>query len=84
MTILDTALIVSGSKAGRVVGRDGGRRGTNKGKLDNRGRSKRFSSQAKTTCSRCQKPGQIRLNLSVPSVNASSARAGVTRLFQRI
>ena len=35
--ILDTALFVSGSKAGRGAGRGGGRTGTNKGKLDRRG-----------------------------------------------
>ena len=45
-TISDTALFVSGSKAGRGVGRGGGRGGSNKGKLDSRGRSQGFSSQA--------------------------------------
>ena len=82
MAILDAALIVSGSKAGRVVGRDGGRRETNKGKLDNRGRSKRFLSQAKQPAVAAKSLGKF--DLTVPSVNASSARAGVTSLFRRI
>ena len=37
--ILDSALSVSSSKAGRGVGRGGSRGGTNKGKLDSRGQS---------------------------------------------
>ena len=36
-TILDTALFVSGLKAGRGLGRGGGRAGTNKGKQDSGG-----------------------------------------------
>ena len=61
-TISDSALFVSGSKAGRGVGRRGDRGGTNKGKLDIRGRSEGLSSQAKMTCNHCQKPGHIRPN----------------------
>ena len=60
-TILDSALFVSGSKAGRGVGRGGGCGGTNKGKLDSRGRSEGLSYQAKIACNHCQKAGQIRL-----------------------
>ena len=60
--IPDSELFMSGSKAGRGVGRGGGRGGTNKGKLDSRGRSEGLSSQAKTTCSHCQKPGHVRPN----------------------
>ena len=56
---MDTALFVSGSKAGRKVGRGGSRGGSNKGKLDSRGRSESLSSQAKITCNNSQKPGHI-------------------------
>ena len=63
-TISDTALFVSGSKAGRGVGRGGGRGGTNKGKLDSRGRNEGLISQAKSTCSHCQKSGHIGPNCS--------------------
>ena len=45
--ILDSALFVSGSKTGRGIGRSGGCAGSNKGKLDSRGRSERLSPQAK-------------------------------------
>ena len=57
-TIPDSALFVSGSKAGRRVGRGGGRGGTYKGKLDSRGRSEGLSSKA-MSCNNCQKPGHI-------------------------
>ena len=60
-TIPDSALFVSGSKAGRGVGRGGGRGGTYKGKLDSKGRSEGLSSQA-MICNNCQKPGHIRPN----------------------
>ena len=60
-TIPDSALFVSGSKAGRGVGRGGGRGGTYKSKLDSRGRSEGRSSQA-MTCNDCEKPGHIRPN----------------------
>ena len=60
--IPDSALFMSGLKAGRGVGRGGGRGGTNKGKLDSRGRSEGLSSQAKMTCHHCQKPGHVRPN----------------------
>ena len=60
-TIPDSALFVSGSKAGRGVGRGRGRGGPYKGKLDSRGRSEGLSSQA-MTCKSCQTPGHIRLN----------------------
>ena len=60
--IPDSALFVSGSKAGREVCRGGGRGGTKKGKLDSRGRSEGLPSQAKITCNHCQKPGHIRPN----------------------
>ena len=60
-TIPDSALFVSGSKAGRGVSRGEGRGGTNKGKLDSRGRSEGLPSQAKI-CNHCQKPGHIRPN----------------------
>ena len=63
-TIQDSALLVSGPKAGRGVGRGGGRGGTNKGNLDSRGRSEGLSSQAKMTCNHCQMPGHIRPNCS--------------------
>ena len=53
---------MSGSKAGRRVGRGGGSGGTNKGKLDSRGRSERLSSHAEMICNHCQKPGHIRPN----------------------
>ena len=46
-TISDTALFVSGSKAGRGVGRGGGCGGTNKGKLDDRSRDEGLSSPGK-------------------------------------
>ena len=55
-TISDTALFVSGSKTGRGVSGGRGRDGTNKGKLDSRGRSEGLSSQAKITCNHCQNP----------------------------
>ena len=58
-TVLDSALFVSGSKAGLGVGHGRGRGGTNKGKLDSRSRSEELSSQAKITCNYCQKPGHI-------------------------
>ena len=45
-TMLGAALFVSGSKVGRGVGFGGGHGGTNKGKLDRRGRSEGLSSQA--------------------------------------
>ena len=78
-TIPDSALLVPGSKAGLGVGRGGGRGGTNKGKLDSRGRSERFLSQAKITSISAKSPGTF--DLTVPSVNASSAGDGVTKLF---
>ena len=53
---------MSGSKAGRGIGRGGGRGGTSKDNLDSRGRSEGVSSQAKITCTHCQKPGHIRPN----------------------
>ena len=59
---MDSALFVSVSKAGREVGRGGGRGGTSKGKLDSRCRSEGLASQAKIACNRCQKPGHIRPN----------------------
>ena len=62
MTIPDSAVFVSGSKAGRGVSRGGGRGGTDKGKLDSRGRCEGLPSQAKITCNHCQKPGHIRPN----------------------
>ena len=49
-TIPDSALFVSSSKAGRGVGRGGSRRGTNKGKLDSRGRSEGLSLRGKRDC----------------------------------
>ena len=55
---------MSGSKAGRGVGRGGGRGRINKGKLDSRGRCEGLASQAKITCNNCQKPGHIRPNCS--------------------
>ena len=61
-TIPDSTLFVSGSKAGQGVGRGGGCGGTDRGKLDSRGRSVGLSSQAKMTCNHCQKPGHIRPN----------------------
>ena len=61
-TIPDSALFVSGSKAGRGVGRGGGRGGTNKVKLDNRVQTEGLPSKAKITCDHCQKPGHIRPN----------------------
>ena len=61
-TIPDSAIFVSGSKAGRRVGRGGGRGATNKGKLDRRDQSEGLSSQAKIACKHCQKPGHIRPN----------------------
>ena len=60
--IPDSALFMSGSKAGRGVGRGEGRGGTNKGKLDSRGRSEGLSSQAQMTCNHCQNPGHVRPN----------------------
>ena len=57
-TVPDSAMFVSGSKAGRRLGRGGGRGGTNKVKLDSRGRSEWLSLQA-MTCNPCQKPGHI-------------------------
>ena len=51
---------MSGSKAGRGVGRGGSCGGTNKGKLDSRGRSEGLSSQANLTCNHFQKTGHIR------------------------
>ena len=62
--ISDTALFVSGSKAGQGVSRSGGSSETNKGKLDSRGRSKGLLSQAKLTCNHCPKPRHIRPNCS--------------------
>ena len=59
-TIPDSALFVSGSKAGRGVGRGGSRGGTNKGKLDSRDQSGGLSSHAKITCNHCQNPGYTR------------------------
>ena len=61
MTIPDSVLFVSGSKAGRGFGRGGSRGGANKCKLDSRGRSEGLSSQA-MTCNIRQKPGHIRPN----------------------
>ena len=55
-TIPDSALFVSGSKAGRGVGRGRGRGGTYEGKLDSRGRSEEISWQV-MTCNNCQPPG---------------------------
>ena len=52
-TIPDSALLVSGSKVGRGVGYGGSRGGTNKGKLDSRGRSEGLSLQA-MTCNHCR------------------------------
>ena len=60
-TIPDSALFVSGSKAGRGVGRGGSRGGTYKGNLDSRGRSEGLSSKA-MSCNHCQKPGHIQPN----------------------
>ena len=79
-TISNSALFVSGSKAGRGVGRGGGRGRTNKGKLDSRGRSgEGLSLQSKIICNHCQKPGRIRPNC--PERQCFKARGGVTRLF---
>ena len=78
-TIPDSALFVSGSKAGRGVGRGGGRGGTNKGKLDSRGRSEGLSSQEKITCNHCQNSSTF--VLTIPSANATSAGGRVTRPF---
>ena len=77
--ILDPALFVSGSKAGRGSGRGGGHAGTNKGKLNSRGRSERLSLQVKLTCIPAKSPGTF--DFTVPSTNASSAGSGVTRWF---
>ena len=79
-TILDTILFVFGSKAGRGgVGRGGGRAGTSKDKQDSRGRSEGLSSKAKLDAITAKSPGTF--GRTVPSVNASSAGAGATRLF---
>ena len=61
-TIPGSALFASGSKTVRGFGRSGGHGGTNKGKLDSKGRSEGLLSQAKMTCNHCQKPGHIRPN----------------------
>ena len=61
-TIPDSALFVSGSKAGRRVGRGGSHGGTNKGKLDSKGRSEGLPSQEKIICNHCQTTGHIRPN----------------------
>ena len=58
-TILEAALIVLDLKADQGAGRGGGRGGSNRGKLDNSGRSEGLLSQAKLTCSHCQKPRHI-------------------------
>ena len=78
-TIPDSALLVSGSKVGRGVGYGGSRGGTNKGKLDSRGRSEGLSLQA-MTCNHCQKPGHIRPNCPERPCY-TSAGGGATRLF---
>ena len=78
-TIPDSALLVPGSKAGLGVGRGGDRGGTSKGKLDGRGRSERFSSQAKITAITAKSPGTF--DLTVPSVTASSAGMGSRGCF---
>ena len=66
-TISDTALFVSGSKAGRGVGRGGGRGRTNEDKLDSRGRSEGLLSRAKLTWNHCQSPGHINFGLNLLS-----------------
>ena len=59
---LNTALFVSGSKAGWGFGRDRVRARTNKSKLDSRSQNEGFLSQANLTCNHCQTPGHIRPN----------------------
>ena len=59
--IPDYALFVSGSKAGRGVGRGRGHGVTDQGELDSRGRNEGLSSQS-MTCNNCQTPGYIRPN----------------------
>ena len=78
-TIPDSALFVSGSKAGRGVGRGGGCGGTYKGKLDRRGRSEGLSSQAMTCNIFAKSPGIF--DQTVPNISATGAGGGVTRLF---
>ena len=64
-TIPESALFVSGSKAGRGFGRGGGRGGTYKGELDSRGRYEGLSSKA-MSCNYCQTFGHIRPNCPEP------------------
>ena len=71
-TIPDSELFVSDLKPGRGVRRGGGRGGTYKGKLDSKGRSEGPAIIAKS-------PGTF--DQTVPNVNTSSAKDGVTRLF---
>ena len=60
-TILDSALFVSGSRAGRGVGRVGGSGGTNMASWTE-GVEVRGFHRRRITCNHCQKPGHIRPN----------------------
>ena len=80
-TIPDSALFVSGSKAGRGIGRGRSHVGTNEGKLDSRSRSEELSPQAKITCNHCQKPGHIQSNCPErPCFECQGWGHGVTKL----